>query len=739
MILLAAAPLALASAAMAQDLQPRAVQPPPPRPSVAQAASADDQVDFAAGQLEYDDNRDIVTATGDVRMFREGNRVRADRIVWNRKTGEVVADGNVAVVNPGGDTAYGDKVTLTDTLKDGVVENLLLVLADGGRLAAQHGTRVDGVTTLDNAAYTPCPVVGDDGCPRTPSWQITALRIVHDPAGKQISFKNARLHLFGLPLFVIPGLSLPLGDGGRSGLLVPDLRYSHVNGLEVTLPYYYKIASNRDLTLSPHIYTNALPLLVGQYRALTDNGAYQVTGYATYSSLIPTTLGGGSSREDFRGYIDATGRFQLDPYWSITASIRRATDRTFLKRYDISRDDRLRSVIKVERIGEDSYFSLAGWAVQTLRTGELQGQIPVALPEIDYRRRFEDPVFGGKVELQLNSLALGRTEGQDTQRAFVGARWDLRRLTPLGQEILLTAYARGDVYHSDENALTTTALYRGEGGFQGRAIAAAAAEIRWPFIGAFLGGTQRLTPRVQLVASPVTGNLNLPNEDARAVDLEDSNLFALNRFPGYDRWEDGVRVTYGFDWAYDAPGIGVTATVGQSYRFGNRPSLFPDGTGLTARTSDIVGRYTVKYRDFVSITQRFRLDKDNLAIRRNEVDATIGSARTYVLLGYLRLNRNIGPQLEDLRDREEARIGGRIQVTKYISVFGSAILDLTDRSEDPLSLADGYQPVRHRIGIAYTDECLDLGLTWKRDYDTTGDARRGNSFQLRLAFRGLGR
>ena len=59
------------------------------------------------------------------------------------------------------------------------------------------------------------------------------------------------------------------------------------------------------------------------------------------------------------------------------------------------------------------------------------------------------------------------------------------------------------------------------------------------------GGTQRLTPRVQLVLTPPTRNLSIPNEDARAVDLEDSNLFALNRFPGYDRWEDGSRVTYG--------------------------------------------------------------------------------------------------------------------------------------------------------------------------------------------------
>src|SRR3546814_2275501 len=105
-----------------------------------------------------------------------------------------------------------------------------------------------------------------------------------------------------------------------------------------------------------------------------------------------------------------------------------------------------------------------------------------------------------------------------------------------------------------------------------------------------MGGTQRLTPRVQFVASPPTTNLEIPNEDARAVDLEDSNLFALNRFPGYDRWEDGSRVTWGAEWSLNVPGFSVRSVVGQSYRLTDKPSLFPQGTGLTDRFSDFVGR-----------------------------------------------------------------------------------------------------------------------------------------------------
>jgi LPS-assembly protein len=250
---------------------------------------------------------------------------------------------------------------------------------------------------------------------------------------------------------------------------------------------------------------------------------------------------------------------------------------------------------------------------------------------------------------------------------------------------------------------------------------------------------QRLTPRLQLVASPPTKNLDIPNEDARSVDLEDSNLFALNRFPGYDRWEDGTRVTYGVDWGADLPGIAIRTTAGQSYRLSRKPSILPPGTGLSDRFSDFVGRTTMKFGHNLSLVHRFRIDKDSLELRRNEIDAVIGGHQTYATIGYLRLNRDIDPAYEDLRDREEIRLGARIRFARYWAVFGSTVIDLTDAKEDPISGADGYEPVRHRLGVGYDDDCLEIALTWRRDYDSSGDFRRGNTFLFRVALKNLGR
>jgi LPS-assembly protein len=720
--------LALPSAAHAQDAPAAAVEP---------------MVDFSANQVIYDSNADLVTAAGQVRMSREGNFLAANQVSWDRKSGRVVAEGDVVVVNPEGDKLVGDRVELTDTLRDGTIDNLLVILESGGRIAAARGSRAGDRTELVNAVYSPCPVTTAGGCPKNPSWKITAARVTRDAASGRIRFSGGRLNILGVAVPLLPIFSIGDGSqkGGVTGALVPDIRIDSNNGLELSLPYYWRVDRNLDLTITPHIYTHSAPAIEGRWRHLTSLGAYQLGAFLTYGDipdpdqfdLTPT------DRNGVRGYFEGNGRFQLDPYWTVTGSLRAATDKTVARRYDITRDDRLRNFINAERISQDSYISIAGWAFQGLRGSDVQERIPIALPALDARFRFDDPMLGGKVEVQANSLAILRIEGQDTQRAFASARWDLRRVTSMGQEITLTAFGRADAYHTDESAETAVDIYRGRDGWQYRAIGALAADLRWPLVGPLLGGTQRLTPRVQLVLTPPTPNLKIPNEDARAVDLEDSNLFALNRFPGYDRWEDGSRVTYGVEWALDRPKWAVQAVIGQSYRLTRDPSIFPDGTGLTDRFSDIVGRTRIRFGRFIDLTHRYRVDKDSFAIRRNELDLTVGTNLTYAQIGYLRLNRDIAPTVEDLRDKEELRLAGRWQFQRYWSVFGSTVLDLTGKDEDPLSLADGYEPVRHRLGITYEDDCLELGVAWKRDYERIGEFKKGSTFSINFALKGIGR
>jgi LPS-assembly protein len=93
------------------------------------------------------------------------------------------------------------------------------------------------------------------------------------------------------------------------------------------------------------------------------------------------------------------------------------------------------------------------------------------------------------------------------------------------------------------------------------------------------------------------------------------------------------------------------------------------------------------------------------------------------------------------------RLGARLAIGKRWSLFGSSTIDLTkdtqtiaqSQSQSVQDLEDGFDPVKSRVGIAYEDDCFEASVQWRRNYAAFGDARYGNSFLFRLAFKNLGR
>ncbi len=714
-------------------------------PRKANLPAPGDVVDFEADQLSYDEANRMVTAQGRVRVSRDGYALVADRVEYRRgadgAAGDVVAIGNVSITDPAGNQALGDRVTLTDSLKDGAIANMLLVLNDGGRLGARTALRNDGSYALDHATYSPCAVVDGQGCPQVPVWKIKAVRISYDQKRHRISYRDASLEMFGVPVFYLPRLSHPDGDAPRaSGMLVPAVEIQRQLGIGVSAPVHLALGPDHDLTLTPWLYTATNPALAFQARRLLKDGPIQVDGMVTVSrrfDLAPGTLATIDMGEKFRGYLGIKGRLQHDARWRSVFSVRLTSDDTFNRRYGLGFDDTLRSSYALERITDESWLSISAWYFQGLRATDRASESPLVLPIIDYDWRPDWQVAGGRVRLGANSMLLTRTSGQDLYRALGWGRWDRSLYTNWGQRIALTGLVRGDLYDVRNSQLATFPDYAGRDGWRGRGIALAAADISWPLAGPAFGGTQVITPRLQFVAAPTVRNLGFPNEDARAFELEDISLFDLNRSPGLDRFENGSRMTFGAEYTLDRPGWQLRGEIGQSVRFTGDGNEFASGTGFQGRVSDVVGRLGLKLGRMVELTHRFRLDKDNLAVRRNEIDLTVGGRRTYVSAGYVRLNRNV--TLEDLEDRQELRIAGRVAFARYWTLFGNAIIDLTTRADNPLTTGDGFQPIRHRIGVEYEDECFRFGIGWRRDYVGDRDFRPGNNFQISIAFKTLGR
>ena len=700
-----------------------------------------DVIDFAADALDYTDSDQIVTASGNVVIDRDHYRVTADRVVYNRATGQVEAQGNVTTVDAEGNRVYGDHVQLTDSLRDGAIDNILLVLADGGRLAASSGVRVDGVSTLNTAIYSPC-AVERDGCPVKPVWAIKAVRISHDPRRHRISYKDARVEILNVPILFLPKFSHPDGSSGTaSGLLVPEIEIRKSLGVGVGLPYHLALAPDTDVTVEPWLFTQVKPALNVTARHLFDAGPVQVRAYFTASDVIDYAADGIHTidrGERPRGYFTANGQFQLSDEWRASFITRLSSDDTFDERYGLDYDDSLRSTLAFERFRDNSYLSITGWGFQNLRASKGSDTTPIVLPIVDYDWRPDATLLGGQLDLHANTMNLVRIKGQDVQRGTLQGQWSRSWLTGLGQRITGTALLRGDVYDTNDPGGATLPTYAGRPGFQTRGIALAAVDAEWPFAGPALGGTQTITPRVQVVAAPLNLNRGIPNEDARSADLEDSDLFSLNRFSGYDRFESGSRITYGLQYGLTRPRFALTSEVGESVRIdGSGAGRFLVGSGLSGQFSDIVGRNTLQYRDLFSVTQRFRLDSTSGKVRRNEIDITAGTSQTYLTVGYAYFNRNIA--VENLVDFQEVRAGARIALSRFWSAYGSVIIDLTTKSQEPTTIANGFEPIRHRLGVQYEDSCFRFGVTWRRDYISDRDFRAGSSYIFTIAFKNLGR
>jgi LPS-assembly protein len=710
----------------------------------AQTKDAGDPIDYTADVLTVTRDADRIEASGDVRATSGDHRLRADSVEWDRRAGTITAVGDIAMDDGKGDKLYAERAVLDEQMRDGTVVEPLLTMEGNRRLAGRSGVRKDGITTLNEARYTACHVVDADGCPKEPFWTITATRIVHDERRHRISYCDPRLNVLGVPVLWLPGLSHSDGSaaGNASGLLVPDITYSATKGLEFAQPYYWQTRPDRDLTVTPHVYSGVLPMVEARYRALFPSGALSIGGSFTRATRLPANVldpNDDVPKGGIRGSVDAVARFQLGPQWSVNASLRFASDRSYLRRYDLSGDDRLRSIATVERIDRDSYLSAAAYGFQILSFSDTVEDQVLAAPVFEYRRRLTPNGLPGTLELAGSGALLSRDDGQSVARVGTVATWNVRRVDGGGRVWSVTGVAKADGYRVSTAIDATPVDYRGRPGLAGRAIAAVALDVRWPLIAPLAGGTQTVTPRLQFASSETAGSGVLPNEESRSADLDMSSLFAINPLPGQDRWAGGTRLTYGVDWRLDRAGWAVTAGVGQMF-FLRRPIAgLRDDVGLGGRTSDVVADASLRVGKRWQFSGHARFDDRSGVLRRVDAQASWSAGPAEPFVSYSQADRgDVAGSGERIADYEEVAAGLRLRVARYWTASGGTVVNLQKRGDDPLSFGSGFQPVRQRLALDYDDDCVSIGLVWRREYDTTGNAG-GNTFRLRFVIRTLGR
>ncbi|HEX6113890.1 MAG TPA: LPS assembly protein LptD [Geminicoccaceae bacterium] len=678
---------------------------------------------LVADRVEYDTEANVLTASGNVEVTRGERRLLADMLRYEQDADRMEAEGNVALLEPTGDTLFADRVVLSGDLREGVAQQLRARLVDNSLLAAAGGRRTGGVRTeLDRAVFSPCPLCPDSDAP--PLWRLTARRVTHDQERQNITYRHAFFELYGVPIAYLPYFTHPDPTvERRSGFLAPSLGNDGNLGLSVQPFYYFAPAPNYDVTLAPIFYTTENPVLAVEYRHLLEHGRFEFNGSGTYASKPIEQEGEPQpSGNTFRGAIEGRGRFGLPNDWGSGFDLAVASDDTYLQRYGFSDENVLNNRLFAERFWERDFLTINAYGFQGLREDDDQDLIPIALPQVRARLVSEPWRWGSRFSLDTDAVALTRTDGLDTRRLSATGGWQLPWYSPIGDRYELQLSLRSDVYQTNGDPQT---FEENGTGTQARAIPRATLHWSWPFIGEVFGLSQVIEP-VAMATWATTGNNddNIPNEDSRDFEFDDTSLLEPNRFPGLDRVQGGANLAYGLRFGtYTQSGL-ISGLLGQAYTFDEDPEFDPS-TGLDAKLSDYVGRIDFTPGEWLNARYRFRLDREDFEFVRNEVDVSVGPPQVRFGINYLMLQDD--PALQTLRKREEITAGLWFRISDSLALGAQTRRNL-----------EADTTIFHKFGLIYTHPCLQLiGGVERRNTDDR-DAEDTTTFSFRVTLRHLG-
>jgi LPS-assembly protein len=585
--------------------------------------------------------------------------------------------------------------------------------------------------------FTPCDVCTANGSPITPSWSIQASKVIQDHDHHLVFYRNAVISIKGVPVLYAPVFWTPDPESNRlSGLLMPRISSTSSRGLSYEQPYLQVISPSQELVVSPQINTDQNPFLNLKWLERFYSGELTARIGYTYSQDFDSK-GGRFGPETSRSYILSDGHFDINSAWSWGFTLDRASDPLIFEKYDIpsvfsdrglyfTDTQRLLSQIFATRQDSNSYLSIAALDFQGLRTipggaTENSATFPSVAPLIEARYEPAAEILGGRlrflgsavVETTPDSTINPSQPGLDDRRATAEADWQSTYTLSNGLRLSPFLDARTDVYNIQNLSPTNTADRTLE-----RGLGTAGLNVSWPFVKQDGDTTIVLEPLAQLDLSPnVTLNPNIPNTDSVATAFDETNLFSMDRFSGFDLYEGGQRLNLGgrvtVDWG---DGYSGRLLVGRTLRAQSDQGFSPK-TGLNGQASDWVIAADTTPINGLSLFGRTLLD-DGLQSQLTEVGVDYANSRSRGYVRYDDDNTQVTGRTRDIEGAED------FFFTKHwgVSLVGVRDIELNNwRKSD--------------IGLIYKDDCIRVEVVYQQEDTVVGRLGKSDAvlFNLKIA------
>ena len=716
-------------------------------------------------ELIYDNTGNRVTARGNVEIYYNNYILTADEIIYDQGANQLTAQGNVVLREPGGAVTTSERIVLSDDFRDGFVQSLSFTTADETKITARRATRRAGnVTEFEDGKFTPCK--SPPGTP--PLWCISAKRVVHDQAAQTITYEQAAFELYGVPVLYVPYFEHADPTVKRkSGFLTPNFSASGDLGYMAEVAYYWALAPNYDLTFHPAYSTKQGILWQADFRHRiafgSVSGQYRIdfAGIDQDIDNLPTDTAD-PSLDGWRGSIVTKGDFSLASWWRFGWDITLESDDSFRRFYkldNILHTDRVNTVHLIG-LSDRNYLAVTGYHFGGLLLSDEDVAESQVHPVVDWNYIVGAPVLGGELSWNVNAISLTRDQTfQDaalstrrvdtiTNRASADIRWRRKMIDRIGITYTPFANLRGDVatYNDAVDPLSDN-LVKDETVTRGTASAGILAA--YPWIKHTETASHTIEPIGQIIArtAHVRDQNMFPNEDARSLVFDDTNLFELDKHSGWDRIETDTRANVGMQYTFQLNTGGYARLLaGQSFHLagqnsyadpiGNEPTTNITGDRNPSHTGDagldtwrsdyVLGAYVAPSNNFRFIGQA-RFDETNLDLRRSDFYAlaNYGPFTTQVSYSYTSADSSV-----DVTSPQQDIIGNLwIRLSENWSLGGMIRYDIDEEDIRQDALA-----------LRYADECYVITMTYLDNNisDPDNGINPDQSIMVRFEFKHLG-
>ncbi len=683
--------------------------------------------DVDADRISYDPITHVATATGMVRMTYGPYVLVATRVEYNQLTGAFKANGSVELREPNGNVLQADTLAITEKFKAGFASHVRALLTNDVTITADYAEHTsDGITVYERATYTACKNCEDAN--GNALWVIETDQTTHDNNTHNLYHVNPRLKIRGVTVAALPYWQQPDPSvKRRTGFLAPQFNKGGTYGYSVTTPYFWALAPNYDLTLTPMI--NSKQGLAGdiEWRHRLETGSYNVHAYGAHQRAPPV------AGETWRGAVHTQGDFTLNQDWTWGWDGTATSDRTFLSDYDYDGRDIAQNQIYATGIWDQTYVDARAMSFNALDSGVNADTLPTALPFVMGEKIIDDIALGGDLKFNWNIYAIERNQadlqfdhGTSQTRGTAEVEWKTQLISDSGTVITPFAKLRSDIYVTNNvpdelvpgtfrDSETTT-----------RVLPTVGVDARYPFIANFASGQSIVSPVFQIISAAAESDANkIGNEDATTLNFDSSSLFLSDRFTGLDRYEAGTRANLGLTYAFIGnDGNYVRASVGESVHLAGENS-FATGSGLDGTQSDLVGAVAVQPWDGLTLSYQARVEEDLSQVNRQEATASLTFDSFSADVSYL----NFGAEPNYGRSVAEHWVSAnaRQQVSAGWYVFGGVGYDFEN---DVLT--------RKTAGLEFDCDCMNFKLSYTGTEDAISHATE-DRVMMSIEFATLGK